>query len=97
MPEDGEHLVVEPQSNTGKWMLVILAILFVAGSVYAFVTTQQHVAKLSADLSASQAQVAELQKYLQTDSIITDAESPNGFGIKISLRKPLLEALAKFR
>jgi len=64
--------VVEQQSNTGKWMLVILAILFVAGSVYAFVTTQQHVAKLSADLSASQAQVAELQKRMQSAEAQTE-------------------------
>lgn len=42
-------------------------------------------------------QVVELEKYLQTDSIITDAESPNGFGIKITLRKPLLDALAKIK
>ena len=42
-------------------------------------------------------QVTALERYLQTDSIITDAESPNGFGIKISLRKPLLEALGKLK
>jgi len=66
MPDEGEHIVVEQQSTAGKWILLVLAIIFVAGSVYGFVTTQQHVEKLTTDLSASQAQVAELQKRMQS-------------------------------
>ncbi|MGC2023011.1 MAG: hypothetical protein WA654_18260 [Candidatus Sulfotelmatobacter sp.] len=66
MPDEGEQIHVEQQSTAGKWILVILAILFVAGSVYGYVTTQQHVQKLTTDLSASQAQVAELQKRVQS-------------------------------
>lgn len=46
---------------------------------------------------ASARQIAELEKYLQTDAIIKDAEAPNGFGIKIALRQPLLAALAKLK
>ena len=45
---------------------MVLAIIFVAGSVYGYVTTQQHVTKLTSDLSASQAQVTELQKRMQS-------------------------------
>lgn len=66
MADEGEHSVVEQQSTAGKWILLILAIIFVAGSVYGYVTTQQHVEKLTADLSSSQAQVAELQKRMQS-------------------------------
>jgi chromosome segregation ATPase len=66
MPEEGEQIQVEQQSTAGKWILVTLAILFVAASVYGYVTTQQHVQKLTADLSASQAQVGELQKRVQS-------------------------------
>src|SRR5271156_136150 len=66
MADEGEVLQVEPQSNTGKWILIILAIVFVAGSVYGYVTTQQHVDKLTKDLSDSQAQVAELKNRMQT-------------------------------
>ncbi len=66
MPEEGEQLHVESQSTAGKWILLILAILFVAGTVFGYVTTQQHVQKLATDLSASQAQVAELQKRVQS-------------------------------
>jgi len=66
MPDEGGQIQVEHQSTAGKWILVILAILFVAASVYGYVTTQQHVQKLTTDLSASQAQVAELQKRVQS-------------------------------
>jgi hypothetical protein len=37
--------------------------------------------------------VAELERYLRTDDIIDEAESPNGFGIQVSIREPLLGAL----
>lgn len=66
MADEGEHSQVEQQSTAGKWILLILAIIFVAGTVYGYVTTQQHVAKLTSDLSTSQAQVAELQKRMQS-------------------------------
>jgi DNA repair exonuclease SbcCD ATPase subunit len=66
MPDEGEHVVVEQQSTAGKWILLILAILFVAGSVYGYVTTQQRVEKLTTSLGSSQAQVAELQKRMQS-------------------------------
>src|SRR5580704_790270 len=64
MPEEGEQ--IEQQSTAGKWILVVAAIIFVAGSVYAYVTTQQHVDKLTKDLSDSQGQVGELQKRMQS-------------------------------
>src|SRR5882757_5692382 len=59
-----EHM--EQQSTAGKWILLFLAIVFVAAAVYGFVATQQRVEKLTKDLSASQAQVAELQKRMQS-------------------------------
>jgi hypothetical protein len=66
MPEEGEQIHVEQQSTAGKWILLVLGILFVAASVYGYVTTQMHVQKLTADLSASQAQIGELQKRVQS-------------------------------
>jgi DNA repair exonuclease SbcCD ATPase subunit len=66
MPDEGEHVVAEQESTTGKWILLVLAIIFVAGTVYGYVTTQQHVEKLTTDLGSSQAQVAELQKRMQS-------------------------------
>ncbi len=69
MSDEGEQIHVEhleQQSTAGKWILVVLAIVFVAASVYGYVTTQQHVDKLTKDLGASQAQVGELQKRMQS-------------------------------
>lgn len=62
MPDEGEEIQVEHQPTAGKWILIILAVAFVAASVYGYVTTQQHVDKLMKDLGDSQAQVAELKK-----------------------------------
>ena len=69
MPDEGEAIPVEhvePQSNAGKWILLFVAIVFVAASVYGYVTTQQRVEKLTKELSDSQAQVAELKNRMQT-------------------------------
>jgi DNA repair exonuclease SbcCD ATPase subunit len=65
MPEV-EEIHVEQQSNTGKWILIVLAIVFVVASVYGYVTTQQHVDKLTKDLGDSEAQVGELKNRMQT-------------------------------
>jgi multidrug efflux pump subunit AcrA (membrane-fusion protein) len=66
MPEEDAQIHVERQSNAGKWILVFVAIIFVAASVYGYVTTEQRVEKLTKDLSDSQAQVGELQKRMQS-------------------------------
>ena len=66
MADEVEHVSVENQSTAGKWILLFLALVFVAAAVYGYVTTQQHVDKLTKDLGASQAQVAELQKRMQS-------------------------------
>jgi hypothetical protein len=41
----------------------------------------------------SKRKAAELDKYLRTDDIIGHAEAKNGFGIRVQIRQPLLEAL----
>jgi hypothetical protein len=41
--------------------------------------------------------VAELERYLQTDNVITDAEIPNSWGVTVELQKPLLQALAPLK
>jgi uncharacterized protein YlxW (UPF0749 family) len=71
--EQAQVEAVEHQSNTGKWILVSLAIVFVAASVYGYVTTQQRVDKLNKDLGASQAQVAELKTRMQSAEASQDA------------------------
>ncbi len=53
-------------------------------------------ANLTAEPSTPQ-QVAELQRYIESDDIFAEAEDPTGFGIKVELRVPLLAALDGLR
>ncbi len=42
-------------------------------------------------------QVDELLRYVETDEIFTDAETPNPFGFKVTIRTPLLKALGELK
>ena len=66
MADEGEHIQMEPQSNAGKWLLLLLAILVVAGFGYATYTNHAAVKQLNTALAASQNQVKELQNRMQT-------------------------------
>ena len=61
MADEGEQIHMEHQSNAGKWILTVLAVLVVAVFGYAHYMTYSSVQKLTKDLSTSQAQVKELQ------------------------------------
>lgn len=64
MPEDGAPTteVQDGQGNTGKWVILLLAILFVAGSLYAIIDYRGRIEKLEKAQNASATQVAELNK-----------------------------------
>jgi chromosome segregation ATPase len=66
MAEDGDQVHIEHQSNTGKWILLLFAIVLVAVFGYAQYLTHARVEKLTRDLDASRLQVAELQKRMQS-------------------------------
>lgn len=66
MADEGEQIPMEHQSNAGKWLLILLAVIVVAASGYAHYITHAKVDKLADQLSASQAQVKELQNRMQT-------------------------------
>jgi hypothetical protein len=66
MVDEYEAPQLESQSNTGKWILTILAVLAVAGSAYAHYAAHTSIQKLNQDLATSQAQVKELQNRMQT-------------------------------
>jgi len=66
MADEGEHIHMEPQSNAGKWILMVLAVLVVAGFGYASYVNHAAVKQLTAELTASQNQVRELQARMQT-------------------------------
>ena len=61
------------ESNTGKWILVLLAALYVAGSLYLLFDMHSRLDKLGKDQQASQAQIADLTKRMQ--SAEADAET----------------------
>jgi ribosomal protein L29 len=66
MADEGNPVLVEHQSNAGKWILVLLAVIVVAASAYAHYTAQSKINKLADALAASQTQVKELQDRMQT-------------------------------
>jgi hypothetical protein len=76
MPDQGEQANVyhgESGGNTGKWVILALAIVFVAGSLFFGYDMHNKVAKLTDDQTASQQQVAALTKRMQ--SAEADAET----------------------
>ncbi|HIV71142.1 MAG TPA: hypothetical protein H9903_09440 [Candidatus Aquabacterium excrementipullorum] len=46
---------------------------------------------------ATRQAVVELERYIATDDIIDEAQGPNGFGLTVELRTPLLAALSQLR
>jgi septal ring factor EnvC (AmiA/AmiB activator) len=69
MPEPGEEAPVyhaEAHSNAGKWILLALAIVFVAASGYFIFDSRSRIEKLSQDQTASQKQIGDLTKRMQS-------------------------------
>jgi chromosome segregation ATPase len=68
MPEGDDAPVYhsESHSNTGKWILIALAIAYVAGSLYFLFDQRGKLDKITQDQSANQKQVAELNKRMQS-------------------------------
>lgn len=66
MADEGEHIHEEAQSNAGKWVMIVVAILVVAAAAYAHYNTHLALEKLNSDLAGSQAQIKELQNRMQT-------------------------------
>ena len=68
MPE-GEQPVVyhpEPQSNIGKWVLIVLAVAFAGASSFFIYDQHGKIEKLTVDQSASQKQIGDLTKRMQS-------------------------------
>jgi hypothetical protein len=76
MPDQGEQANVyhtESGGNVGKWILLALAVIYVAGSLFFGYDMHNKVAKLTDDQTASQQQIAGLTKRMQ--SAEADAEA----------------------
>jgi len=57
---------MQSESNAGKWVLIILALAYAAGSSYFLVDQHNRLAKLVQDQTASASQVADLDKRMQS-------------------------------
>jgi len=69
MPEEGEQLVevhTEHVSSAGKWILLLLAVIYVAGSLYFLFTLRGRIDQLDKGQLASNQQIAELNKRMQS-------------------------------
>jgi len=68
MPE-GEGSSVyqsESHSNAGKWILIAVAVLYVAGSSYLLFDQHSKLEKLTQDVTTDQRQDADLSKRMQS-------------------------------
>jgi chromosome segregation ATPase len=63
----------EPQSNTGKWILIALAVLFVGASVFFAYDHHTKIEKLTQDQAASQKQISDLTKRMQSAEADSEA------------------------
>jgi len=68
MPEGDEAPVYhsESHSNAGKWILIVVAILYVAASGYFLIDQHGKLEKMTQDQAASQKQLADLTKRMQS-------------------------------
>jgi predicted nucleic acid-binding Zn-ribbon protein len=69
MPEQGEQPAIyqpEHQSNAGKWILLAVAIAYVAGSLYFIFDLRNKVDKLTQAQVTDQTQFADLSKRMQS-------------------------------
>jgi multidrug efflux pump subunit AcrA (membrane-fusion protein) len=67
MTDDAGHSVMdETSSSAGKWILLALAVIYIAGSLYFLFDLRGRVTALSSDQDASKAQIADLGKRIQS-------------------------------
>lgn len=103
MADEGEQTpvenqyVVEHQSNTGKWILIVLAVLVVAAFGYAHYNTHDKLEKLSEQLTASQAQVRELENRIQNAEAQEETLAKQAGMTKKELAQRTSELLAQQR
>ncbi len=66
-----EH-IPEAEGSAWKWVAILLAILYVAGSLYFMLTLRTRIDKLANDQDLSNAQIAQLGQRLQTADAATE-------------------------
>ena len=69
MPEEmagGGDVHATHEGSAGKWILLVLAVIYVAGSLYLLFSMRGDLARLTTDHAASRAQIADLTKRMQS-------------------------------
>ena len=70
MADEGEHVTevhhTGSEGSAGKWILLLLAVIYVAGSLYFLFNLRERIDHLGKDQTASNAQIAELSKRMQS-------------------------------
>jgi ribosomal protein L29 len=66
MADEGVQLQSDSGGNGGKWLLVILAIAFAAGTAYGFFDLHTKLNKMAQDQVASSSQIADLTKRMES-------------------------------
>ncbi len=66
-----EH-IPEGEGNAWKWVAILLAVLYAAGSLYFMVTLRTRIDKLGNDQDVSNAQIAQLNQRLQSADAATE-------------------------
>jgi DNA anti-recombination protein RmuC len=83
------HIQPAPDNTTGKWILLLLAIIYVAGSLYFIFDLRGRVDQLNKGQSSSRAEITELTKRMQA----AEAESET-LGEQLGMTKKQLLARA---
>ena len=76
MADEGEHMTEVhsgSEGSAGKWILLLLAIIYVAGSLYFLFNLRQRIDQMGKDQTASSAQIAELSKRMQSAEADSEA------------------------
>ena len=76
MSDEAEQVIVEhtgSEGTAGKWVLILLSVLYVAGSLFFLFTLRSQVQQLGKNQVASADQIAELGKRMQSAEADTEA------------------------
>jgi multidrug efflux pump subunit AcrA (membrane-fusion protein) len=76
MPDESQQIAevhTVSEGNAGKWILLLLAIAYVAGSLYFLFTLRGRIDQLGKDQTASNAQIAELTKRMRSAEADSEA------------------------
>jgi multidrug efflux pump subunit AcrA (membrane-fusion protein) len=73
MPDETERLVEGHTGSAGKWILLLLAVIYAAGSSYFLMNLRQRIDQAGKDQTASSAQIAELSKRMQSAEADSEA------------------------